>query len=46
MTSLLLRAMQCHRFCVDNNLYGVSPQVTAPGVLAFGHILAALRPGK
>jgi hypothetical protein len=31
---------------VDKNLFGVSGQVTAPGVLAFGHIFAALRVGK
>jgi hypothetical protein len=31
---------------VDKNLYGVSPQVTAPGVLAFGQIFAALSPGN
>jgi hypothetical protein len=33
-------------FRVDKNLSGVSSQVTAPGVLAFGHIFAALRQGK
>jgi hypothetical protein len=33
-------------FGVENNLFGVSGQVTAPGVLAFGQIFAALRPGK
>jgi hypothetical protein len=32
-------------FGVDNNLYGVSGQVTASGVLAFGHIFAALSAG-
>jgi hypothetical protein len=31
---------------VDKNLYGVSGQVTVPGVLAFRHIFAALRPGN
>jgi hypothetical protein len=30
---------------VDNNLFGVSGQVTAPGVLPFGHIFAELRAG-
>jgi hypothetical protein len=30
---------------VDKNLYGVSAQVTASGVLAFGHIFAALQGG-
>jgi hypothetical protein len=33
-------------FGVENNLFGVSGQVTAPGVLAFGQIFAALRAGK
>jgi len=41
-----LSAIQRGKFSVDKNLYGVSGQVTAPGVLAFGHIFAALRPGK
>jgi len=31
---------------VDKNLFGVSGQVTAPGVLPFGHIFAALQAGK
>jgi hypothetical protein len=31
---------------VDNNLSGVSRQVTVSGVLSFGQILAALRAGK
>jgi hypothetical protein len=39
-------AIQRHEFRVDNNLYGVSGQVTAPGVLAFGHIFSELRAGK
>jgi hypothetical protein len=30
---------------VDKNLFGVSPQVTVSGVLAFGHIFATLRAG-
>jgi len=30
---------------VDKNLVGVSGQVTAPGVLPFGQIFAALRGG-
>ncbi|WP_424747428.1 hypothetical protein [Mycobacterium sp.] len=31
---------------MDKNLYGVSGQVTASGVLAFGHIFAALHAGN
>jgi hypothetical protein len=46
MTSLLISAVQHRTICVDNNLSGVSRQVTAPGVLSFGQILAALRAGK
>jgi hypothetical protein len=45
-TSLQIRVVQRHPFGVDNNLFGVSAQVTAPGVLAFGQIFAALRVGK
>jgi hypothetical protein len=33
-------------FGVDRNLFGVSGQVTAPGVLAFNQIFATLRVGK
>src|SRR5215475_3229453 len=44
-TSLLIRAVQHCTFGVDNNLFGVSGQVTAPGVLAFSHIFGALRAG-
>jgi hypothetical protein len=33
-------------FGVENNLSGVSGQVTAPGVLAFSQIFPALRAGK
>jgi hypothetical protein len=33
-------------FGVEKNLFGVSGQVTAPGVLAFGQIFGALRAGK
>jgi hypothetical protein len=33
-------------FGVEKNLFGVSGQVTASGVLAFSHIFAALRAGK
>jgi len=32
-------------FGVEKNLFGVSGQVTASGVLAFGQIFAALRAG-
>jgi hypothetical protein len=39
-------AIQRHEFRVDKNLYGVSGQVTTPGVLAFGHIFSELRAGK
>jgi hypothetical protein len=39
-------AIQRPKFGVDKNLYGVSGQVTAPGVLAFGHIFTELRGGK
>jgi len=42
---LLIKAVQPAAFGVDKNLYGVSGQVTAPGVLAFAHIFAALRGG-
>jgi len=31
---------------VDNNLFGVSGQVTVSGVLVFGQIFAALSPGN
>ena len=44
-TLLLIKAVQPAAFGVDKNLYGVSGQVTAPGVLAFAHIFAALRGG-
>jgi hypothetical protein len=46
MTSLQIKAIQRETFRVDKNLFGVSRQVTAPGVLAFGQIFAALRAGK
>lgn len=45
-TSLLLTAIQRDAVCVDKNLFGVSSQVTAPGVLAFRHIFLTLRPGE
>jgi hypothetical protein len=44
-TSLQMTAIQRHGIHVDKNLFGVSAQVTAPGVLAFGHIFAELRGG-
>jgi hypothetical protein len=31
---------------VDKNLFGVSAQVTAPGVLVFGQIFATLKAGN
>jgi len=46
MTSLQIKAIQRETFRVDKNLFGVSRQVTAPGVLAFGQIFAALRVGN
>ena len=45
-TSAQLSVIQSGAFCVDKNLFGVSAQVTAPGVLAFGEILTALRKGN
>ena len=45
-TSVQIPAIQRHGFRVDKNLYGVSGQVTAPGVLAFLRVFPALRPGK
>lgn len=45
-TSAQIPAIQRHEIRVDKNLYGVSGQVTVPGVLAFRHIFAALRPGN
>src|SRR6516165_1322501 len=44
-SSLLIRAVDTAAFGVDKNLSGVSGQVTAPGVLSFGGIFAALRGG-
>jgi hypothetical protein len=44
--SPLMDASPRRTFGVENNLFGVSGQVTAPGVLAFGQIFAALRAGK
>ncbi|MCV7148228.1 hypothetical protein [Mycobacterium riyadhense] len=40
-TSLLLIVVQREAFGVDNNLFGVSGQVTAPGVLVFPEIFVA-----
>lgn len=45
-TSVQIRAIQRDTFGVDKNLCGVSPQVTASGVLAFGQIFATLSPGN
>jgi hypothetical protein len=44
--SLQLKAIQRDMFCVDKNLFGVSGQVTAPGVLVFGRIFGELRAGN
>jgi hypothetical protein len=46
LASLLMDASPRRTFGVENNLFGVSGQVTAPGVLAFGQIFAALQAGK
>jgi hypothetical protein len=46
LTSLQLKAIQREIIGVDKNLSGVSGQVTASGVLAFGQIFAALRAGN
>lgn len=40
-TSLLLTAIQRREYRVDKNLYGVSAQVIASGVLVFSEIFAA-----
>jgi hypothetical protein len=45
-TSLLIRTVQRDTYGVDNNLFGVSVQVTASGVLVFGQIFAALSAGN
>src|SRR6478752_5009103 len=45
-TSVQIPAIQRHGIRVDKNLYGVSGQVTAPGVLAFHRVFPALRVGK
>lgn len=45
-TSVQIPAIERHEIRVDKNLYGVSGQVTAPGVLAFGGVFPALRAGK
>ena len=45
-TSVQIPAIQRHGIRVDKNLYGVSGQVTAPGVLAFRRVFPALRVGK
>lgn len=41
-----VNGIQRDAVCVDKNLFGVSSQVTAPGVLAFRHIFLTLRPGE
>jgi hypothetical protein len=45
LTSLQMKAVPRQTFGVDNNLFGVSGQVTASGVLAFSQIFVALRAG-
>ncbi len=45
-TSMQINALTRSDFCVEKNLFGVSGQVTAPGVLAFSQVFAALRAGK
>ncbi len=45
-TSAQIPAIQRHQISVDKNLYGVSGQVTVPGVLAFRDIFPALRAGN
>ena len=45
LTSLQISVVQHRTFGVDNNLFGVSSQVTASGVLAFSHIFATLSAG-
>ena len=46
ITSMQINALTRGDFGVEKNLFGVSGQVTAPGVLAFGQIFGALRAGK
>ena len=45
LTSPQMKAVPRQTFGVDNNLFGVSGQVTASGVLAFSQIFVALRAG-
>ncbi|VAZ70320.1 hypothetical protein LAUMK4_05531 [Mycobacterium persicum] len=45
-TSLQITAIQRHTYCVDNNLLGVSVQVTASGVLVFAEIFSELSLGN
>ena len=45
-TSMQINALTRGGFGVEKNLFGVSGQVTASGVLAFSQIFAALRAGK
>ncbi|VAZ87440.1 hypothetical protein LAUMK35_00220 [Mycobacterium pseudokansasii] len=44
--SLQINAVQRHTYCVDNNLPGVSGQVTASGVLVFAEIFGELSLGN
>jgi hypothetical protein len=41
-----INALTRSDFGVEKNLFGVSGQVTASGVLSFSQIFAALRAGK
>jgi hypothetical protein len=45
LTSLQISVVQQGRIRVDSNLFGVSGQVTVPGVLAFSRIFATLSGG-
>ena len=45
-TSALISVIQHNVFCVDNNLLGVSGQVTESGVLAFGQIFGSVTRGN
>jgi hypothetical protein len=45
LTSQLMKAVPRRTFGVENNLFGVSGQVTESGVLVFNQIFVALRAG-
>jgi len=46
LISLQISVLQQGTIGVDKNLFGVSAQVTAPGVLVFGQIFRTLRAGN